>query len=191
MGRVCPSSRSAIFVREKTTFFLFLTINSDNFSWELNDSDLTVWEDLLRHAVGKGLDDGVDAGTVIDELAELISQNHCPTSSSCTRVADILLSHLDMGEVRQAPDALLNYVNNVLIATYPPNPRNTTTSIWLIRSLTRSIDTCPSELLLGLLEILQDSLCTWISDDRESLADGEYSTDVGFSYILFAHGFTI
>jgi hypothetical protein len=128
--------------------------------------------------MNKALDYGVDSIAVLDHIAGLVSQNQSPTFTSSTRVADLLMSHLDMPDARQIPDAVMEFVNDTLRSSYPPEPRNKVTSMWMIRSLTRVIETCPSELAMNLLETVQDGMCTWISDEYQALNPEEYAFDV-------------
>lgn len=155
-----------------------MIFDSDVNAWTLSSDDFNTWEDFLCHTINKALDYGIDSIAVLDAIAELVSQNQNPTFTSFTRVADLLLSHLDMPDARQIPDAVMEFVNDTLRYSYPPEPRNKVTSMWVIRSLTRVIETCPSELAMNLLESVQEGLCTWISDEYQALSQEEYTFDV-------------
>ena len=128
------------------------------------------------------MDIGLDAVNVLDHVAEAVSHDCCPAFASSTRVADSLLSHLEISDARQVPDALFAFVGDVLVATYPPETRNKITSMWMIRSLTRVFDACPAELRLNLLGVVQDGLCVWIGDQREVITQEEYLFNVSFNY---------
>ena len=56
---------------------------------------------------------------------------------------------------------------------------------WLLRTITRMIEGCPLELVESLLELLQDGLSAWISDEYASLTLSEYELDVSSPWTLF------
>ena len=128
--------------------------------------------------MNKALDYGVDSSTVLDQVACTLSQNPTPAFADSARIADLLLTHLEIGEARQIPGGLFDFANDTLLSTYPPEPRNKVTSSWLLRSLTRAIDACPAELALNLFETIQDGLSLWISDSYEVFTDREYEDEV-------------
>jgi hypothetical protein len=137
-----------------------------------------VWDDFLGFAVNKALDYGVDCSTVLDQVAFTISRNPTPAFEDAARIADLLLTHLDISDARQMPSELFDFVNDVLHSTYPPEPRNKITSSWLLRSLTRAIDACPVEFALNLLEAVQDGVSLWISDSYRVFTEQEYEDEV-------------
>ncbi|THG99683.1 hypothetical protein EW026_g2706 [Hermanssonia centrifuga] len=147
-------------------------------SWEMKNDDLDEWDALLRLTMDRALDYGVDSITVVDQVAAAISAHHSPTHVSSTRIADLLLSHLDITDARHIPTGLFEFINDTLVSTYPPEPRNKVPSIWLLRTLTRTMDACPVEFAETLLELVQDGLCLWISDEYQSLDHSEYAMDV-------------
>jgi hypothetical protein len=161
--------------------------NSHVDAWDLDNDDFEVWDDFLRHAVDKALDYGVDSSTVLDHVASALSQNPTPAFTDSARIADLLLTHLEISDARQIPGGLFDFVNDTLLSTYPPEPRNKVTSSWLLRSLTRAIDACPAELALNLFETIQDGVSFWVSDSYEVFTDREYedevmsTIDLGFS----------
>jgi len=128
--------------------------------------------------VNKALDYGVDCSTVLDQVAFTISQNPTPAFEDSARIADLLLTHLDISDARQMPSGLFDFVNDTLHSTYPPEPRNKITSSWLLRSLTRAIDACPIEFALNLLETIQDGVSLWISDSYDVFTEQEYEDEV-------------
>ena len=150
----------------------------DKDSWEMSDDDLNVWESILGSCMNKALDEGVESVRVIEYISGLISSTHIPTSTSSTRVVDVLLSHLDVTEISEVPCALLELVNDTLQSTYPPEPRNKMTSLWLIRTVTRLVETCPVKLLYRTLCALQDGAIIWIADAYDVFYDDVYSFDV-------------
>ena len=85
---------------------------------------------------------------------------------------------MEIGEACQISGVLFDFANDTLLSTYPPEPRNKITSIWLLHSLTRTIDACPVELALNLFETIQDGLSLWISDLYEVFTDREYEDEV-------------
>lgn len=144
----------------------------------MTNDEFDTWDNFLQHAVNKALDYGIDASTVLDRVAEIVSENPCPAYASSTRVADLLLTHLDMADARQLPSYIFDFVNDTLQSTYPPEPRNKVTSIWMIRSLIRVVDACPVELRLNLLETLQEGISLWISDEFHVFNEDEYTGDL-------------
>lgn len=147
-------------------------------AWDMANDEFDTWDNFLQHAVNKALDYGIDASAVLDRVAEIVSENPCPAYASSTRVADLLLTHLDMADARQLPSYIFDFVNDTLQSTYPPEPRNKVTSIWMIRSLIRVVDACPVELRLNLLETLQEGISLWISDAFHVFDEDEYSGDL-------------
>src|ERR1700733_4945004 len=137
-----------------------------------------MWDDFLGFAVNKALDYGVDCSIFLDQVAFTISQNPTPAFEDSARIADLLLTHLDISDARQMPSGLFDFVNDILHSTYPPEPRNKITSSWLLRSLTRAIDACPVEFALNLLETIQDGVSLWISDSYNVFTEQEYEDEV-------------
>ncbi|TFK39036.1 hypothetical protein BDQ12DRAFT_88060 [Crucibulum laeve] len=136
--------------------------------WTLSNEESTCWEKFLAYTVTKALDYGVDSIAVLDTLATFISENQVPTSTSSTRIADLLMTHLEMADARDIPEAVMEFVNETMRSSYPPEPRNKEFSMWMVRALTDVLDRCPSELRLRLLESIQEGLCIWLSDEYES-----------------------
>ncbi|KAJ6585182.1 hypothetical protein B0H19DRAFT_1108667 [Mycena capillaripes] len=146
-------------------------------SWDLSDSDHELWETFLGHGIDKALDYGLDAVTVVDHVAAAIAKEHNPTSTTALRVADALVSHLDMEEMRELPDALFEFVNDALRSSYPPEPRNKQHALWTLRTLARTVENCPPEHVLDLLRLIEDGVCIWLSDEHQALSEAEYSYD--------------
>ena len=73
-----------------------------------------------------------------------ISSTHIPTGASAMHAVELMLSHLD---IPPNVPTLLRFVNDMLISTYLPEPRNEVVSMWLIRAATRVVDTCPAKRL--------------------------------------------
>ncbi|EGN98376.1 hypothetical protein SERLA73DRAFT_56513, partial [Serpula lacrymans var. lacrymans S7.3] len=151
---------------------------ADSNAWELSNDDFQTWDNFLSYTLNKALDYGIDSTTVLDCVAEAVSRNPSPTFAYSTRVADLLLGHLEIVDARQVPSSVFEFVNDTLLSTYPPEPCSMMRSIWLLRSLTRIVDACPVELSPGMFEILQDGMCTWISDDYCTFDITDYTDEV-------------
>jgi hypothetical protein len=70
-------------------------VNSDKNGWEISTEDLDAWDATLQVCLTCVLDDGADATRVLDYLAGTIASTHIPTGVSVTRMAELLLSHLE------------------------------------------------------------------------------------------------
>ena len=147
-------------------------------AWELNNGDFKIYDDFLRHSMDRARDGGIDSMYFLDRVAEVVARTPCPAFSSFTRVADLLLTQCEMADARQLPSNLFEFVNNMLVSTYPPEPRNLKPSTWLISTLTRIIDTCQLDLRVDLLETIQEGACLWIIDERRVFSEDEYAFDV-------------
>jgi hypothetical protein len=121
---------------------------------------------------------------VLDHVAAIIVKGHNPTSTMASRVADILISQLVIDEVREIPETFFEFINETLRSSYPPEPRNKQQTLWTLRSVSRIIDSCPSELVVDLLRLLEEGLCLWMSDGHKALSDVEYVYDVSQSLFL-------
>ncbi|KAG2155943.1 uncharacterized protein EDB93DRAFT_1128917 [Suillus bovinus] len=141
-------------------------------AWDMTNDEFETWDNFLQHAVNKALDYWHRC------FHQIVSENPCPAYASSTRVADLLLTHLDMADARQLPSYIFDFVNDTLQSTYPPEPRNKVTSIWMIRSLIRVVDACPAELRLNLLDTLQEGISLWISDEFHVFNEDEYAGDL-------------
>ncbi|KAG8214607.1 hypothetical protein J3R82DRAFT_9677 [Butyriboletus roseoflavus] len=158
---------------------ILLGLPFDNRSaWELSNDEFGVWDGFLRHAMNKANDNGMDAMVVLNHVASVVAQSPCPAFASSTRIADLLLSHCEMDDIRELPTNVFELVNDTLLSTYPPEPRNLKPSMWLITSLTRAVDTCPADLRLSLLEATQDGVSAWLSDEYRVFTRVEYALDV-------------
>lgn len=144
--------------------------------------DLDAWDATLQVCLARVHDDGADAARVLDHLAGTIASTHIPTGASATRAAELLLSHLETPS--DAP-ALLGFVNDTFVSTYPPEPRNKVTSMWLIRAVTRVVDTCPINKLCEVVGALQEGLSVWIADQHRVFTAEEYAFDVS-GFTLFS-----
>ncbi|TBU29934.1 hypothetical protein BD311DRAFT_864373 [Dichomitus squalens] len=146
--------------------------------WDMASDDLDTWDSLLRRAIDAALDHGIDATILIDQLAGVIATGHSPSTPSAVRVADLLLSNVEIADARQTPTEIFEFANDTLNAAYPPAPRHKVMCMWFLRTLTRVIDACPQELCSSVLELLLDGLRAWIGDDFEVCSEEEYVADI-------------
>lgn len=144
----------------------------------MTNEDLDQWDAFLRLTMDRALDFGFDSIAVIDRVASLIAPHSSLSLVSSTRISDLLLSHLDISDARTIPLSLCELVNDTLVSAYPPPEQNKLPIIWLLRTFTRTLDTCPVELIDQLVESVQDGLCRWVSDDHEALTEEEYGLDI-------------
>ncbi|KAI0349585.1 hypothetical protein OH77DRAFT_1440337 [Trametes cingulata] len=146
--------------------------------WELSSEDLTAWDEFLKRSIDAALDCGVDAPALIDHIAGAVAAGQAPGATSSVRVADLLLSNLEIAEAREVPTELLEFANDTLVAAYPPAPRHKVMCMWLVRSLTRVVDACPRELCFQALHLLVDGLCVWFADEYDICTVDDYSSDI-------------
>ncbi|KAI0720578.1 hypothetical protein C8T65DRAFT_602463 [Cerioporus squamosus] len=146
--------------------------------WDMDSDAIDMWDKLLRQAIDTALDHGIDSTTLIDQIAGVIATNHSPSSTAAVRVADLLLSNVEIGEARQVPSEVLEFANDTLNAAYPPAPRHKVMCMWLIRTLTRVIDGCPPELCFSMLELIVEGMRTWVADEFHVCTADEYSCDI-------------
>ncbi|KAI0696009.1 hypothetical protein BC835DRAFT_1344167 [Cytidiella melzeri] len=146
--------------------------------WDMSGEDLDEWKAFLQFTVDRALDYGVDSVSVVDHIAATISGRSSLSVTSSTRVSELLLGSFDVADARSLPSALFALANETLVDIYPPTVHNKVPSLWLLRTLTRSIDVCPVEISEQLLETLQEGMCYWIQDDQSVLTGDEYGMDV-------------
>ncbi|KAH8113541.1 hypothetical protein DFH11DRAFT_1599209 [Phellopilus nigrolimitatus] len=148
--------------------------------WDMSDADLSAWNSLLSYAVEKAGKDYISLPDVLEEVVRCIERQHIISLSSTLRVADHLVSMFDKAIERctALPSGLIDIVHEILITSYPPQPRNKIVAIWLLRSLRTTIGNCPVELIVELLETLQDGLVTWIMDECALFSKEEYSSEI-------------
>lgn len=140
--------------------------------------DVDEWKAFLQYAIDRALDYGVDSVSVVNRIASTISGRPTLSVTSSTRVSELLLSSLDIADARSLPSSLFELINETLVNTYPPTVQNKVPSLWLLRTLTRTIDACPVEIAEQLLENLQEGICQWILDEQCVLTGDEYGMDV-------------
>ncbi len=160
--------------------------DSDKNGWEMSSEDLDAWDATLQVCLARVLDDGADATRVLDHFAGTIASTHIPTGASAMRAAELMLSYLET-----PPDApaVLGFANDTLVSTYPPEPQNKIASMWLIRTATRVLDTCPVNKLCEVVGSLQEGLSVWIADQYRVFTAEEYTFDVSvYSILLHCFG---
>ncbi|KAJ7069656.1 hypothetical protein C8F01DRAFT_1015641 [Mycena amicta] len=154
--------------------------------WNLEGTDLDLWEGLLKHGIAKGLDYGLDRIGVLDHAAAILARDRNPTASGASRIADVLLSCLIEDEdLRELPESLLELVNDILESSYPPERRIRQQALWTLRTVSRTIELCPIEHVLDLLRLLEGGLCVWLSDEHHALSEDDYLYDVVNLYEVF------
>ncbi|KAI0754869.1 hypothetical protein C8Q80DRAFT_1141532 [Daedaleopsis nitida] len=147
-------------------------------SWDMSNTDVEAWDTFLRRAIDAALDHGIDTTALVDQIAGVIAANSSPVATSTVRVADLLLSNIEITDARQVPREVFDFTNDTLQTAYPPAPRHKVMCMWLVRTLTRVIDGCPQELSLSMLELLEEGLRTWFTDEYEVFTEEEYSHDI-------------
>ncbi|PPQ86312.1 hypothetical protein CVT25_005613 [Psilocybe cyanescens] len=162
---------------------------SDRHSWNPIGVDYDTWEDLLRYTTAKALDDAdQDSGSVLDQVAGFVSQFQTPGlhSAPSTRLVDLLISHMDASTWRDLPLQVIELASTTMRATYPPEPRVKSVSMWMVRSLAGLIEHCPKDFCLRLFEVLDEGLCLWLADECGVWSDNELNYDVGslFPFLL-------
>ena len=81
--------------------------------------------------------------------------------------------------MRDIPQNLLELVSDTMRATYPPEPRNKSIAMWLVRSLMNVVENCPVEFCLSVLQTLKESLCMWFADECGAWTEDHFAYDVG------------
>jgi len=143
----------------------------------LKGEDCTEWEKLLDKAVKQALDFGTDPMELITSLSTAIVTSFDPTFSSYSRIADVLLGHVDAENLKEVPEEFMSLINDTLHASYPPQSQSNA-PLWLVRSLASFVLECPRTLLVGVLNHMQDGMCVWISDEHEALIPANKYDDV-------------
>jgi hypothetical protein len=148
-------------------------------SWEMSTDDLRLWDASLCNTMERACNSSVDSFSVLEQVAQNLSQEACMHTCQSIQIADLLISHLELSEARPIPVAVLDFVDDILQSSYPPTPPQMVHALWLIRSITNLItNACPWTLIDQFLECLQGSLCSWISDEHVAISQRDYSYDV-------------
>ena len=151
--------------------------------WDMESEAIDMWDQLLKQAIDTALDHGIDAITLLDQIAGVIASNHSPSSTAAVRIADLLLPNIEIAEARQVPTEVFEFANDTLAAAYPPAPRHKVMCMWLIRTLTRVIDACPAELCFSMLQLVVEGLQIWTTDEFGVCTAEDYSCDVSLESI--------
>lgn len=149
----------------------------------MNVVHLNQWDSQLRQTIDRALDCGVDSTSVLDQLSSAIGSQKGGIISSI-RVADLILSHLDISEARRLPEEVFKFVNDTLLRSYPPPTNDLVPSMWLTRSVTRTMDVCPTKVSRSLFETLQHGLAVWIADEFDVISAEDYAFNVRFRRCL-------
>ncbi|THV03879.1 hypothetical protein K435DRAFT_747426 [Dendrothele bispora CBS 962.96] len=158
---------------------LLLTIPfAEQHAWDMRGEELTAWDKLLARVVDKAWDYGLDALSVIDQVAQDAGSRCNTTFTSLTRVVDMMLNKVDLSEAQEVPENFVELITDTLRSSYPPEPRNLSLSMWMIRSIVRFIELCPGNLLLNLMETMQEGLVLWISDEYQVMNGDDYELDI-------------
>lgn len=144
----------------------------------MTNEDVDEWKSFLRCTMDRALDFGIDSASVLDHVASKICGRPSLSAMSSVRVSELLLSNLEITDARSLPSSLFELVNDTSVNTYPPTTRNKVPCVWLLRTLTHSIDACPTELIEQLLYSVQDGVSCWIRDEQSILLEDEYDMDV-------------
>lgn len=80
--------------------------------------------------------------------------------------------------MRDLPSNILGLASETMRATYPPEPRNKQLALWMLRSLAAVIEHSPDEFCFRLLEVVQEGLCLWLSDEFGVWSENEMAYDV-------------
>ena len=150
----------------------------------MSTDDLRTWDASLCNAIERAYNSDINSFSVLEQVAESLSQEACMQTCQSIQIADLLISHLELSDAHSIPVAILDFVDDILFSSYPPTPSQMVPALWLIRSIINLIDACPWTLIDQFLECLQGSLCAWISDERIAMSQEEYSYDVSARHLL-------
>ncbi|KAL5512693.1 hypothetical protein ACEPAG_2959 [Sanghuangporus baumii] len=148
--------------------------------WDMSGADLSAWSSLLAYAVEMAAKDHVDAPEVLEMVVSHIDQQRIISLNSALRVADYLFEMLKkhIENCSELPLDVIDLVHEVLLTSYPPEPRSKVDANWLLRSVQSCISNCPANLIIELLERLHDGLCAWFSDECALFSSEEYSREI-------------
>ena len=153
---------------------------TDKLAWNLSSEDFNIWEEFLGYATGNALDHGVDSPTVLDSISSFVSSFQTPGSQPylSIRLADLLLSNLDIAEMRIVPQSLIELVSETMRANYPPETKNKAVMRWLARSLMTLVEKCPTDFCLQILQAFEDGVTLWLADEYSVWEEDELNYDV-------------
>ncbi|KAG6889873.1 hypothetical protein C0995_013847 [Termitomyces sp. Mi166 len=151
-------------------------------SWTLTSEDAEAWQKLLDFAIAASLDHGHDSNAVLGVVASLVVDD-CAVGYMPVhiRLVEFVLNHLvgnaASGDLRELPEAVLDFVATTMRAAYPP-PQDQTTYTWAARAMTSLIDQCPRELLSVLGETMSGALVAWLADAEDKWDNGVVEYDI-------------
>ncbi|KAG5734183.1 hypothetical protein E4T56_gene1378 [Termitomyces sp. T112] len=155
-------------------------------SWTLTTEDAEAWQKLLDFAVDASLDHGHDANTVLGVVVRLV-EDECAAGDGCVyrpvhiRFVEFVLNYLAgvaaSGDLRELPEAVLDFVATTMGAAYPP-PLDQTTYTWAARAVTLLVEQCPRELLGVLGESMSGALAAWLADAEDKWDKGVVEYDI-------------
>ncbi|KAG6844709.1 hypothetical protein H0H87_004432 [Tephrocybe sp. NHM501043] len=139
-------------------------------TWVLTAEDAEAWQSLLDFAVRAALDTGNDSNDVLAFIAGLVS--HCDVGFNPVQIRLVefvfnnLAKNATEGDLRELPEAVLEFAAKTMCAAYPPS-RDQTTYRWTARALTSLIENCPHHLLNALGGSVTEALATWLGDAED------------------------
>ncbi|TFK52467.1 hypothetical protein OE88DRAFT_1698296 [Heliocybe sulcata] len=167
--------------RESAMVLLSVPFSSST-PWDMSESELRQWHQCcLSGASDMAYDAGEDYTAVLNDVVDAISRAHWSLMTSGTspaRIADILLQSFGSSDATSIPHRLFEFVNDTLLTSYPPAPRNKVICTWLIRTFVRSVEECQSDLLVDMLEAVAEGLALWIADEHKVFSQDEYALDL-------------
>ncbi|KAI0269927.1 hypothetical protein BC834DRAFT_922720 [Gloeopeniophorella convolvens] len=149
---------------------------ADKDAWEMGSEDVDAWDATLQVCIARALDEGMDTTRMLDRLARTIASTHVPTGGSAARAVELLLAHA-APHAHEAP-ALLALANDTLASTYPPEHCNKVVAMWLVRTVTRTVDICPRAHLREVVSSVQEGLGVWVADQHKVFTAEEYAFDI-------------
>ncbi|KAG6908308.1 hypothetical protein DXG01_005344 [Tephrocybe rancida] len=151
-------------------------------TWVLTTEDAEAWQKLLDFAVRASQDLGNDSNEVLGAVAGLVADDsdavHMPLQ---IRLVEFIFNYLAKtatnGDLRELPEAVLEFAATIMSAAYPP-PKDQTTYTWTVRALTSLIDQCPHELMGALGESMTGVLAMWVGDAEDKWDKGVIEYDI-------------
>ena len=163
----------------------FQNNRAGNEPWTFSGEDVRVWERLFTYTLDKALDNGAEPSSILEEIAATVHEYHTPTWTSATRIVDLIVSKLNVANLKET--SALKLANRTLISAYP-TPRDTVITTWLIRSVTRVVEESPTSLAPYVLDQIQEGLGLWFADESSAFSAEEYEFDVRYDSGVFVDG---
>ncbi|KAG6888113.1 hypothetical protein C0992_009608 [Termitomyces sp. T32_za158] len=150
-------------------------------SWTLTSEDADAWQKLLDFAIAASLDHGHDSNTVLSVVTRLVDDCAAGYRPVHIRLVEFVLNHLvgvaTIGDLRELPEVVFDFVAMTMNAAYPP-PQDQTTYTWAVRAMTALIDHCPRELLGMLGDTMSGALAGWLADAEDKWDKGVVEYDI-------------